>query len=286
MPSPERRPDRSAQRARQESAATSIFPSFRSPRTSTSAPATTARAGSTGPIGSIRRPSSQQRHQLQASLPKNWHARGPRRRCPFTTSSGGFTCTSGPHQHFKCLDDSVAAAPIQATFARATTPIQHALQWLLGQRADQHGTEVFCSGSSSCACPKDFSSIASPLQLHRQRQQQVMHRQSLHPQLDAARPNDTTIIRASLGSAPLSVPQPINGPPPIQRRRSEQLDAGYHQSDQPGPAASPTAPSRTTGPAFCRPVDVTTLFPANQYYENSTAYCDSSAQRRWSRSSP
>ena len=32
----------------------------------------------------------------QATLPMNWHAVGPGVKCPFTNSSGGFTCTSGP----------------------------------------------------------------------------------------------------------------------------------------------------------------------------------------------
>ena len=57
----------------------------------------------------------------QATLPMNWHGVGPGARCPFTTSSGGFTCnTSLPahptHRRFR------RAAPIRVTFAQASTP--------------------------------------------------------------------------------------------------------------------------------------------------------------------
>jgi hypothetical protein len=35
-------------------------------------------------------------HTYQATLPMNWHAVGPGAKCPFSTSSGGFSCTTSP----------------------------------------------------------------------------------------------------------------------------------------------------------------------------------------------
>ena len=96
-------------------------------------------------------------HAYQATLPPEWHAVGPGAKCPFTTGSGGFVCTT---------------SPVTGSSATSTVPSTGAYAGYIcpGVDANSHtfyngcwtseptGTsEIFCSGSSSCVCPKTGS---------------------------------------------------------------------------------------------------------------------------------
>ena len=69
----------------------------------------------------------------QATLPMNWHAVGPGAKCPFTTSSGGFTCTARPHQHVRRFVYSVERHLFRLHLPKRRCQLPHAVQWLLGQ---------------------------------------------------------------------------------------------------------------------------------------------------------
>jgi Flp pilus assembly protein TadG len=91
-------------------------------------------------------------HGYEATLPMNWHAVGPGAKCPFSTSSGGFSCTTSPVN----ASSTTNAVPSSGTYSGYICP---------GVDANSHtfyngcwksvsaGSGVFCSGSSSCACP-------------------------------------------------------------------------------------------------------------------------------------
>ena len=95
------------------------------------------------------------------TLPKNWHAYGPGARCPFTSSSG-FTCTTGPvNGSGSSTISNRNAIPNSGTYSGYICP-----SYDTNSNAYYNGCwtseptntqEVFCSGSSSCACPKDAS---------------------------------------------------------------------------------------------------------------------------------
>ncbi len=106
--------------------------------------------------------SSRTTEATQATLPMNWHAVGPGAKCPFTTSSGGFTCTSGPTS-----TSNASTIPSSGTYSGYICPSvdanSHTLYngcWVSTPATPSTG--VFCSGSSSCACPVDSPIIMSP----------------------------------------------------------------------------------------------------------------------------
>ena len=158
---------------------------------------------------------------------------------------------------------TMAAGP--ATANRQHWSILHGIEFLrLSQRSTSHNV-------AGCSCTGSGSSKSCTGNLYDHNWTQ---------------PGPTTrrIIRASLGLAPWSV-SPISN----KSRYNKPVDGSARNlvlvrttgprlpltPSAPGPAASPTAPSPTTRPSDAPDLnDAATLFPANQYYENSTAYCD------------
>jgi Flp pilus assembly protein TadG len=101
---------------------------------------------------------------LQANLPMNWHAIGPSTPatiCPFTNSSGGFTCASSPtNGSSNATSGSKNIVPSSGTYSGYICPsvdYNSHTSYNGCWTSVSAGTGVFCSGSSSCACPKTTS---------------------------------------------------------------------------------------------------------------------------------
>ncbi|OKO74250.1 TadE/TadG family type IV pilus assembly protein [Bradyrhizobium sp. NAS96.2] len=217
---------------------------------------------------------------LQATLPMNWHAVGPGARCPWSNSNGGFTCTAGPTS-----TSNVSTIPSSGTYKGYICPSvdynSHTVYngcWV----STQVGTtaQVFCSGNGNCACPKNSSgsnvtgcsctgsgtstSCSGYIYTHDWTQ---------------PGPNDTTHntnqprVSAVVGwtnnqwTATNQTPTVLNN---WQQQSTNPI------SNWTGCITDRTQPNDANG---VLPVlsDVTTTFPANEYYENGTAYCSSRA---------
>lgn len=94
----------------------------------------------------------------QATLPKNWHAIGPGSVCPFTNTSGGFVCTTGPANGSPtATTNNKNVIPSSGTYNGYICPSldSNSAAFYNGcWDSEAAGTGVFCSGDSSCACPK------------------------------------------------------------------------------------------------------------------------------------
>ena len=217
----------------------------------------------------------------QATLPMNWHGVGPGAKCPFTTSSGGFTCTTGPTS-----TSNASTIPSSGTYSGYICPSVDAnshTQYNGCWDSEPAGTGVFCSGSSSCSCPLNSSgscvtgssctgsssskSCSGPLYVHNWTQPSfgdTTHNTN-QPRVGKVGSSGTDDVHVGFAGNKWT---PTNSTPTVQ---NVWLQASTNPiSTWTGCITDRTQPYDTTG-------DVTTLFPANQYYENSTAYCSSSA---------
>jgi Flp pilus assembly protein TadG len=217
----------------------------------------------------------------QASLPMNWHAFGPGAKCPFSNSNGGFNCTGTPTSN-----SSVSTIPSSGTYSGYICPSVDANSHTLYNgcwTSEAAGTGVFCSGSSSCSCPVNSSnnavsgcscsgtgsskSCTGNLYVHNWTQ---------------PGPNDTT---HNLGQPRVSAVvgftnnqwTSTNSTPTVLNNYN--LASTNAISTWTGCVADRTQPNDATG-VLPTTSDVTTLFPANEYYENSTSYCSSSASNQ------
>ncbi len=217
----------------------------------------------------------------QATLPMNWHAVGPGAKCPFTTSSGGFTCTTGPTS-----TSNAPTIPASGTYSGYICPSVDAnshTQYNGCWDSEPAGNGVFCSGSSSCSCPHNSSgscltgtgctgtgsntSCSGPLFVHNWTQ--PSYGDTIH---NLTQPRVGKVGTLGTDDVPVGFTgnkwTPTNSTPTVQ---NVWLQASTNPiSTWTGCITDRTQPYDTTG-------DVTTPFPANQYYENSTAYCSSSA---------
>jgi Flp pilus assembly protein TadG len=210
----------------------------------------------------------------QATLPVNWHAFGPGATCPFTNSSGGFTCTSSPANG----SSSASKIPPTGTYSGYICPSvdanSHTLYNGCWNSVSTGQTEPFCSGSSSCSCNGVASADASVCTCagngsakscsghtytHNWTQPSVTAPVGFSTQVGTFTYHEWTPTSATTTVANNYTGTSTN---PV--------------STWTGCVTDRTQPNDATGvlPASS---DVTTLFPANQYYENSTAYCSSSA---------
>jgi Flp pilus assembly protein TadG len=93
----------------------------------------------------------------QAKLPNNWHAVGPGAVCPFTTTSGGFVCTTGPvNGSATATTNNKNVIPSSGTYSGYICPSvdSNSRAFYNGcWDSEPAGTGAFCSGDSSCACP-------------------------------------------------------------------------------------------------------------------------------------
>lgn len=214
----------------------------------------------------------------QASLPINWHAYGPGSKCPFSTSSGGFSCTTSPTSK-----STTSTIPSSGTYSGYICPSvdsnSHALYngcWT----SEAAGTGTFCTGSNSCACPKDSNNnnISGCSCSTTNNVKTCTGNLYVHNWTQPG-PNDTTHntgqprVSAVVGWTNNKYTSSNTTPTVLNDYR---LASTNPISNWTGCVADRTQPNDATG-VLPTSSDVTTLFPANEYYENGTSYCSSSA---------
>lgn len=216
----------------------------------------------------------------QASLPMNWHAVGPGARCPWSNSSGGFYCTSGSaNGSSKYTTNNVNVVPPSGYICPSVDANSHTMYngcW----ESRSAGTGTFCSGSSSCSCPLDAygngvsgcscsgtgSSRSCTGNLYTHDWTQPGSNDLSH---NTSQPRVSAVVGFANNKWTAT-----NSTPTVQNNWRQASTNPI--STWTGCVADRTQPNDATG-ASPSPSDTTTLFPANQYFENSTAYCSSSA---------
>ncbi|WP_342728625.1 TadE/TadG family type IV pilus assembly protein [Bradyrhizobium sp. B097] len=212
----------------------------------------------------------------QATLPMNWHAVGPGARCPWTNGNGGFTCTKGPTN-----SSNTTYIPSSGTYSGYICPSvdynSHTLYngcWV----STPAGTGVFCTGSSSCACPTDSTGYAvSGCSCGTKNGVYSCSGNLYTHDWTQPGPNDTVDnknqprVTAVVGwtnnqwTSTNKTPTVVN---------NWQQPSTNPISTWTGCITDRTQPNDATG-VLPTTSDVTTMFPANEYYENGTAYCNS-----------
>ncbi|MGY4419440.1 Flp pilus assembly protein TadG [Bradyrhizobium sp. JR6.1] len=213
----------------------------------------------------------------RATLPMNWHAVGPGARCPWTNSNGGFTCTKGPTS-----SSNTTYIPSSGTYSGYICPsvdynshTKYNGCWV----STPAGTGVFCTGSNSCACPTD--STGSPVSgcscgtkngVYSCTGNLYTHDWTQPGPNDTVDNKNQPRVTAVVGwtnnqwTSTNQTPTVVN---------NWQQPSTNPISTWTGCITDRTQPNDATG-VLPNTSDVTTLFPANEYYENSTAYCNSS----------
>jgi Flp pilus assembly protein TadG len=214
----------------------------------------------------------------QATLPMNWHAVGPGAQCPFSNGSGGFTCNAGPTS-----TSGVSTIPSSGTYSGYICPsvdynshAQYNGCWV----STSAGSGVFCSGSTSCSCPVDgYGNRVSGCSCSYsggayQCTGNLYDHNWTQPGL-----NDTTHNTSQPRViAPVGFTSrkwtPTNSTPTVANDWNQTSTNPI--STWNGCVTDRTQPNDVNAvlPATS---DVKTLFPANQYYENSKSYCSSSS---------
>ncbi len=237
----------------------------------------------------------------EAMLPSYWHALGPGMKCPFTTSNSGFTCTTGPTS-----TSNASTIPSSGYICPSVDSNSHTRYngcWTSTQASPSSG--VFCSGSSNCYCPSGASSsckctgsgsntsCTGPLYDHNWTQPN----DETH-NLEAPRVNAYVGFQNHQWNATTSWGQPsVSKSAPTQNSNSQQIPwqsvDPFFDSTVPQNAVQNTYAAQSTNPISTwtgcvtdrtQPYDAQgdsptqnitdTMFPANQYYENSEAYCN------------
>ncbi len=215
----------------------------------------------------------------QTNLPMNWHAVGPGARCPWSNGSGGFYCTSGSaNGSSKYTTNNVNVVPPSGYICPSVDANSHTMYngcW----ESKSVGTGTFCSGSSSCSCPVDAygdnvsgcscsgtgSSRSCTGNLY-------THDWTQPGPSDLSHNTNQPRVSAVVGFANNKWTA-TNSTPTVQNKWQQASTNPI--STWTGCVADRTQPNDATG-ASPSSSDTTTLFPANQYFENSTAYCSSS----------
>jgi Flp pilus assembly protein TadG len=214
--------------------------------------------------------------RYQATLPINWHAVGPGARCPFTNSSGGFTCNTGPTD-----TSNASTVPPSGYICPSVDANSHTRYngcWTSTAATPSSG--VFCSGTTNCSCPVDNygNRITGCSCNYKNGVYQCTGNLYDHNWTQPG-PNDTTDntsqprVSAVVGWTN-HLYTPANPTPTV-------VNAWNQASTNPistwtGCVADRTQPNdaTTVSPTSS---DVTTRFPANEYFENGNAYCASSS---------
>jgi len=239
----------------------------------------------------------------QAALPNNWHGIGPGMTCPFTNSNGGFTCTSGPTNG----SSNVSKIPSNGYICPSVDANSHTLYngcWD-SELVNDATPQVFCSGTSSqCKCPSGapttgsnkcicspsggVTSCTGPRYIHNWTQPGL--NDTTH---NTNQPRVSVQVGFNFNDVAADVPTTANPNPnpqwtatvcatPTSLNCTTPAYNNWNQaSTNPITTWTGCITDRTqsydeTGDAP-NPVVPATLFPANQYYENSTAYCNSNS---------
>lgn len=216
-------------------------------------------------------PTQQPNNNVQATLPMNWHAVGPGAKCPFTNNNGGFTCTAGPTSK-----SSASTIPSSGYICPSVDANSHTLYNGCWVSTDTGTTGVFCSGSSSCSCPLDSSnhavsgcSCSTSGGVTSCTGKLYDHDWTQPGPNDKTHNTDQPRVSAMVGFDSRKW-TPTNSKPTV---KNNWLQASTNPiSTWTGCVADRTPPNDATTIALPTS-DVSTMFPANEYYENSEAYC-------------
>ncbi len=243
----------------------------------------------------------------QAKLPINWHGIGPGMKCPFTNSSGGFTCTSGPTS-----TSSASTIPSSGTYAGYICPSVDANSHTRyngcwdSELVNDATPQVFCTGSQ-CTCPSGAPTTGSnkcscgtnggiktctgPRYIHNWTQPAPSDTvdNTNQPHLNVQVGFNTQDTTSHIPTAANPNPNPawigvgstatICSSPTALNCMTAVANNWKRPSTNPistwtGCITDRTQDYDTTSDAPDQNL-VATLFPANQYYENSEAYCAS-----------
>jgi len=216
---------------------------------------------------------------LQATLPMNWHAVGPGARCPWSNGNGGFYCTTGPtNGASKSTSSGVNVIPSSGYICPSVDYHSHTYYNGCWESKKVSTTpQVFCTGSSKCACPVDVSgspvsgctcgttggvtSCKGYIYTHDWTQP------GPNDKLDnTSQPRVSAVVGFTNNQW-----SPTNSIPTVP---NNWMQASTNPiSTWTGCITDRTQPNDATG---VLPVDVTTQFPANQYF-NRYAFCSSSS---------
>jgi Flp pilus assembly protein TadG len=232
----------------------------------------------------------------EATLPVNWQAYGPGANCPFSNSSGGFTCLSAANS-----TSSASKIPSSGMICPSVDYNSHTLYngcWTSEAFGDTT-PQVFCSGSSSCACPTGAnqctctgsnSSKSCKAIRYVHNWTQPIPGDTIdnpnQPHLSVLVGFNTQTTAAQIPTSVTATTNPAWTPTTCATATSLNCTtsvANNYKKPSTHPISTWTGciTDRTqnydeTGDAPSSG-NTATLFPANQYYENSTAYCDPSA---------
>ncbi|MHC1946460.1 TadE/TadG family protein [Bradyrhizobium sp. UFLA06-06] len=215
---------------------------------------------------------------MQASLPMNWHAVGPGARCPWTNSNGGFTCQKSPTN-----TGSANYIPSSGTYSGYICPSVDANSYTRYNGcwvSTQVGTGVFCSGSTSCSCPKNSSgndvsgcSCGTSGGVYQCTGKLYTHDWTQPGPNDTADNQGQPRVSAVVGWTNNQWTS-TNKIPTVKNdwRQASTNPIGNWT----GCIADRTQPNDATG-VLPGSSDVTTLFPANELFENGYSYCSSNS---------
>jgi Flp pilus assembly protein TadG len=245
---------------------------------------------------------------LQASLPNNWHGIGPGMNCPFTNNSGGFTCTTGPANGSSSTSKIPSSGAYSGYICPSVDYNSHTLYngcWD-SELVNDATPQVFCTGTSSqCSCPSgaptsgskacSCSGTASNTSCKGPR---YIHNWTQPAPIDTTdnlnQPHISLVqVGFNFNDVAADVPSTTNPNPnpkwtsttcatPTSLNCTTPAYNNWNQSSTnpistwTGCITDRTQSYDETGDAPATG-NVATLFPANQYYENSTAYCTSTA---------
>lgn len=249
----------------------------------------------------------------EAALPPNWQGIGPGMTCPFTTASGrgGFSCTTGPTSK-----STTSTIPSSGTFSGYICPSVDANSHTLyngcwdSELVNDATPQPFCVGSSTqCKCPAGapttgakkctcssvggVSTCTGPRYIHNWTQPgptDVTHNLSqprISAQVGFNTQNNASQIPSPTNLNPnpewtsviCTSPNQLNCTTPVANNWAQNSTNPISNwtgcvtdRDQPYDAQG-DAPINDNSMPVVRP---STLFPANEYYENNESYCNPS----------
>lgn len=216
----------------------------------------------------------------QASLPMNWHAVGPGARCPWSNGSGGFYCMSGSaNNSSKYTVNGVNVVPSSGYICPSVDANSHTMYngcW----ESKSAGNGTFCSGSSSCSCPVDaYGNSVSGCSCSGSGSSRSCTGKLYTHDWTQPGPNDLTHnlnqprVSAVVGFT--NNKRTATNPTPTVQNNWQQASTNPINTWT-GCITDRTQPNDATGTSPSTS-STATLFPANQYFENSTAYCSDSS---------
>lgn len=241
--------------------------------------------------------------QSVATLPINWHAVGPGARCPFNNTTGntngaangGFVCKTGPTASNTSTTSTIPSTTITVNGASVKNPICPTADnntqtkyngcWSSEPTGVQ---EKFCSGSSNCSCPKNASgsSVSGCTCTGSGSGKSCTGWTYVHNWTQPG-PNDLTDnpnqprVSAIVGfkdNANTPNKDHVWTPNAVGVANDWRQPSTNPISTWTGCVADRTQPNDATG-VLPTTSDVTTLFPANEYYDTwgNNSFCSSSA---------